>query len=311
MKKFTLCGALCLLILTSFSQVTCPSFFKVNNGSCGNGAGTSQMQLYWNAGCPSDPLPVIDSVYYNGANLHITFMAPDGSQCAQHNFIGYCITSGNIPPATHLQIFMNFGDSTGGGGHGSGTINCDVVAGGPLPIIISGFWTNRSSNHVQVLWKTAQETDVANYEIQRSLDNMTFQSIGTLACRNAPDNVITTYSFTDENTSKNVTYYRVKVNDVHGRFTYTDTKAVIGMKASGEVVIYPNPVTSGSVINIYPMFAQSTVEIVDNSGRLVQSTSLQNSSKLQLNNITRGMYIVRITNKETGEILVKKITVAD
>jgi hypothetical protein len=30
-----------------------------------------------------------------------------------------------------------------------------------------------------------------------------------------------------------------------------------------------------------------------------------------LNNLTRGMYIVRITNKETGEILVKKITVAD
>lgn len=311
MKKFTLGGALCLILMTGFSQIECPSFFKVNNGPCGNGAGASQMLLYWNNGCPSIPLPLIDSVYYNGANLNLAFLAPDGSNCSKHNYIAYCVTTGNIPPASHLNIYMNFGDSAGGGGHGSGTITCDVVAGGPLPIIISGFWTNRNSNHVQVMWKTTQETDVVNFEIQRSLDNMTFQSIGTLPSRNAPDNVTTTYTYSDENTAKNTTYYRLKINDVHGVFTYTDTKAVIGMKVAGEIIIYPNPVRSGSLINIYPSFTQSTVEIVDNSGRLVQKTDLQNSSKLQLSTLTRGIYVVRITNKETGEIMVKKITVAD
>jgi hypothetical protein len=83
------------------------------------------------------------------------------------------------------------------------------------------------------------------------------------------------------------------------------------MKLAGEIIIYPNPVRSGSLINIYPSFTQSTVEIVDNSGRLVQKVELQNSSKVQLNNLTRGMYIVKITNKDTGETLVKKITVAE
>jgi hypothetical protein len=311
MKKFTLGGALCLLILTGFSQVECPSFFKVNNGSCSGGAGTSSMLLYWNNGCPSLPLPVIDSVYYQGAKLNIVFMSPDGSNCTQHHYISYCITSGNIPPATHLNIFMNFGDSVNGGGHGSGTIDCDVIAGGPLPIIISSFMANRNSNHVTVLWKTAQETDVMNYEVQRSYDNISFQSIATVTSHNAPDNVTTTYTFSDQNIAKNVSYYRIKVNDVHGLATYTDTRAVSGLKAVGEVSIYPNPARDNSILSLSQVYTQALVQIIDNSGRLVQSSSLMNSNSFRLNNLTKGLYFVKIINKENGETTVQKITVAD
>jgi hypothetical protein len=310
MKKIILSAVLCLLLSAGFSQIQCPSYFRVNNGSCG-GAGTSELDLYFDGGCPSVPYPVIDSVYYQGEKLDVTFLTPDGSNCEAHNYISYCISSGNIPPSIMLTIYTNYGDSTGGGTQGSGIIVCDVVAGGPLPVIVTGLWTSRNSSHVVTRWETTQEIDILNFQLQRSFDGVSFQNLATLPSRGTGI-ATTSYTFTDNNNySKNLTFYRLRINDIHGGYTYSYIKDVSGMRTGNDVGLYPNPAGGNSLIHLSQSYTEGTVQILDNSGRLMQTISLQSTGSFQLHNLNRGMYMVKITDKTSGEVLVKKITVTD
>jgi hypothetical protein len=308
MKKLTLSGVLILLIMTGFSQVQCPDYFKRNNGTCGDNS-TSEMQLYYEFGCPKEPLPIIDSVYYNGIKVEVTFREPSAEFC-KLNYVNYCIISGNIPPAIKLNIYMTFGDSAygiPGGRH----VMCTVINGGPLPIILNSFSLSRRNNNVSVFWKSTNETNIASYDIQRSYDNITYVSIATIASHNATGNTITNYSFVDNNISKNVSYYRIKVNSTGIPSIYSDVKTVNGMKITGDVVFYPNPVSANSLVTLSEAYSQCTIQIIDNSGRLVQTVSLQNNNTFRLNNLTKGLYFIKLINTETGKTSVQKMAVAE
>jgi hypothetical protein len=308
MKKLTLTGVLILLVVAGFSQLQCPSYFKRNNGICGNGVSTSEIQLYFDPACPTQGLPGIDSIYYEGARLAVTFMAPDDQYCKLH-YINYCITSGNIPPANSLDIYLNYGDSAYGI-PGGGQVLCTVIEGNPLPIMVNSFLARRSYDRVSIVWQSANENEVSGYEIQRSYDGLTFMSIATLACKNAAGDIAASYSYSDNNVAKSTSYYRIKVNSTKGFSSYTDLRAIEGMKAGAGVNFYPNPVYANSVITLSQSYAGGIVQIIDNSGRIAQSIYLTNSNSFKLGNLAQGLYFIKIINKESGVVCVQRMEVA-
>ena len=69
-----------------------------------------------------------------------------------------------------------------------------------------------------------------------------------------------------------------------------------------EAVVYPNPTSSWITVEIKDQLADYTVEIIDMSGRVLQS-SLHNNLKSQFNlaDYSSGQYLVRITHEETAK----------
>jgi len=299
-KKFTLSAGLILLAFFSFSQ--CPNFFKRNNGNGTCGA-QSEIRMYFPT-CVSNP-PVIDSIYVNNVKADLAINAPDGSKCAGKGYVSYCF-SGNLPTASSLHIFFTTTVS------GTEThISCFVPEGNVAPVVLSNFETQRNgSNTVNLTWKTEQEVNAKGFEIQRSLNNSSFETIGFVPSKNSNSSISQFYSFTDNsNSSKGVSFYRIKMIDKDNSYALSLAKSVKASAGTTDFTVFPNPSSGNTKITVTDLNGPIDVMILDNSGRLIKQTTLVNKNAIEISNLQKGGYFIKITGKESGSSLTKKLSV--
>lgn len=299
-KNFTISAILTLISFAGFSQ--CPTYFTRNNGNgtCSNGA-ESQIKMYF-PGCPAT-VPTIDSIYVSGVKANLTIFAPDTSKCSLKGYFSYCF-SGDLPPASSIKVFFNFNISDSG---------CDVPnspEAGPTPVVLSSFDAVRSGNNaVTVNWKTEQEFNSKGFEIQRSSDNVNFETVGFVYSKNSNSSLAQYYSFTDNsNTVGGTSYYRIKMIDLDNTFSFTDIKTVKGTGFKADVNVFPNPAPANSKITIGNLSEPSSIRVFDNTGRLIQQTT-STSTSVDLNYLQKGNYFIKITGQQTGSSTVKKLSV--
>jgi hypothetical protein len=301
-KKFTIIVALILITVISFGQ-QCPSYFKRNNGNgtCGSQA---EIRMYF-VTCPATA-PLIDSIHASGLKANVSVGAPDKSKCASKGYISYCV-SGDLPPAGSLVVFFDFGEF-------NGLDSCIVPengpSAGPTPVVLSSFNAERGGkNAVNITWKTEQELNSSRYEIQRSFNNIDFETVGVVATKNSNTSIAQYYSFTDNSNNLNQSsFYRLKMIDLDNSFDYSAVKAVKGSGFQAKISLFPNPAYSNQTITINNISEPSNIRIFDYAGRLVQQTSSTGNSA-QINNLQRGNYFINFTGKQTGASSVKKLSV--
>lgn len=299
-KKFTISAVFTLITFIGFSQ--CPQYFKRNNGNTNNSG--SSIQMYFSS-CPVSA-PTIDSIYINGAKASITLTTVDTTTCRKFGYINYYFT-GNLPPANTLQVFFNFANI-------DTSTACDVPDGpsaGPTPVILSSFDAQRSGhNTVSVSWKTEQEINSKGFEIQRSSDNINFETIGFVASRTANSSLAQTYSFTDNsNMYTGTSFYRLKMVDLDNTFAFSSIKTIKGSGLEVEVNVFPNPASSNSKITIGNLTETSSIRVFDNTGRLVQQILSTTSNSAELNHLQKGSYFIKVTGLQSGSSTVKKLSV--
>ena len=109
-----------------------------------------------------------------------------------------------------------------------------------LPVELVSFNAKVVGAQVQLSWSTATETNNAGFEIQRSIDNKEFVTIGYVEGKGT----ITerqTYSYVDNVSGRNF-YYRLKQVDFNGSFKYSNIIEVKTVPAKfGLFQNYPNP----------------------------------------------------------------------
>ena len=302
-KNFTISAILTLISFAGFSQ--CPTSFTRNNGNgtCGNATGEAQIKMFF-ADCPSTA-PVMDSIYVNGVKSDITIFAPDTSKCAKQGYVSYCF-SGNLPPASNIKVYFNFGavdtDTTG----------CNVPntpEAGPTPVVLTGFDAVRGNNAVTVNWKTEQEINSKGFEIQRSSDNINFETVGFVSSKTANSSLAQYYSFTDNsNNIIGTSFYRLKMIDLDNTFAFSSIKTVKGTGFKSEVNVFPNPAPANTKITVGNLSEPSSIRVFDNTGRLIQQT-ISSSTSVDLNHLQKGNYFIKITGQQTGSSTVKKLSV--
>lgn len=167
-----------------------------------------------------------------------------------------------------------------------------------LPIKVSSF-DAAVKNDVPVLHWTSENQDANSdrFEIERSLDGKEFNTAGSIHVSSKPND---SYTFTDHNTELAGTiFYRLKMVDKDGKFTYSDTKSVVINKVFS-VKIYPNPISTDARVNIsLENSALIKIEINDilgNKIRQVQFNSEKgiNEKTVDFSNLSSGSYIIKI-----------------
>ena len=112
----------------------------------------------------------------------------------------------------------------------------------PTPVELSSFSGRVDNNEVYLQWKTETEVNNYGFEIQRSIDNISWNKIGFVQGHgnsNSPKD----YSFVDKSLPDGKIYYRLKQEDLDGKFEYSKVINV-NYKGSKDVVLYqnyPNP----------------------------------------------------------------------
>ncbi len=130
------------------------------------------------------------------------------------------------------------------------------------------------NNEVAVIkWVSANETNVANYELEKSLDGKNFFKIHTVLSvrNNAPEN---SYFFNDPliGKSEEILYYRIKTIEINGGELYSSIIRLNKDHKKNQLLIYPSP-THGDITLSYNSGANNNIiiHILDNTGRKVWS----------------------------------------
>lgn len=194
-----------------------------------------------------------------------------------------------------------------------------------LPIELTQF-TARSLNatDAQLNWETASEINSSHFDIQRSIQGISWITIDTLAAAGRSQSK-QFYNLTDkkvfdpnEITNPNF-YYRLKMVDFDGQFEYSDVRLVQFESGDGPIVgnPFPNPTWLGNAsvqldISIKGD-ANIRIDIYDIKGNMVSTNTSHlrkgiNKVTLGSGTLSFGAYLVKLT-MEDGESFVRKLTV--
>jgi hypothetical protein len=172
-----------------------------------------------------------------------------------------------------------------------------------LPIELVYFNAKADGNNGKLSWQTATELNNDYFSVQRSLDAVSWEEIGTVQGHGTTSEV-QNYQFTDYNLASNTYYYRLQQFDFDGA---SDVSNIESIRISGSfntktVSMYPNPVHTNGKMTISGL-VQETVAIsifgIDGSlkGQILNhSGSILDMSKLGLQN---GTYFIQIKEGES------------
>ena len=198
------------------------------------------------------------------------------------------------------------GDCTGGECGPTVTVEGSPVV--LLPIKMNGFYAKRKNASVGLTWQTEAETNAKEFVIQRKVGN-DFIDVATITASNASTGG--SYVYNDINSFKGISQYRLKLVDQDGAFKYSEIRTVKGTSAANDFTVFPNPSAGNAKVTIADISEPTDVQLIDNSGRILKVVSMNNSNTADFNNLQKGMYMIRIINKNSGETLTKKLNVVN
>ena len=171
-----------------------------------------------------------------------------------------------------------------------------------LPLKLISFVGNTNGLDISLQWKTANETGLSGFEIERSVNGIQFTKIGQVAAG------ANTYQFNDVPTAKTIYYYRLKMIDKDGRFSYSYIVAVNLKKSANAVQVLPNPFTDKLLLNITsPQLSKGMITLVDMTGKVLlsKSSTLQiGTNALTLDGLfylAKGTYILQVVGDNINE----------
>lgn len=209
----------------------------------------------------------------------------------------------------------NFGNPILYGGPGTYFFIDDVVVAevtNPvvLPVNLLSFRGRTNTlKQTGLSWETADEINTKNFEVEWRTDGTGFSVIGTIV---AKGNQYNAYNFLHKTPADGYNYYRLKMNDNDGRFTYSSIVKTGNNFGSSKLTINPNP--ASSTLNITSQVDKDELvffRMLNSEGKVVATKwiLLRKGSNLFTWNITQlaaGNYFISSTNKNFNTLQIIK-----
>ncbi|HWK04550.1 MAG TPA: T9SS type A sorting domain-containing protein [Puia sp.] len=159
-----------------------------------------------------------------------------------------------------------------------------------LPLRLIRF--DASSTHcvANLEWVTADEKNVARFELQSSTDALSYTTATVVAASNASGEqkhqLVLPITAPD-------TYYRLKMIDQDGQTTYSQVLRLISNCVTDIITTYPNP--AGKRVYIRGAEAGETFHLYDNTGKTVRSGIIGSSNhEVSLQDLVPGIYYMTV-----------------
>jgi Repeat of unknown function (DUF5650)/Secretion system C-terminal sorting domain len=151
-----------------------------------------------------------------------------------------------------------------------------------------------------ISWEV-RENEVANYEVEKSIDGRNFGIIGTLHSKGDGTNI---YTFIDLNSLQDIAFYRIRQVDRNNRFSYSSIIKLSITNFPSSISVYPNP--AKDIIIISGSVAGSKALLTDVSGKILQELTITHTSfTADLHRYVSGLYLLKFANGVTLKILKK------
>lgn len=141
----------------------------------------------------------------------------------------------------------------------------------PLSVKFTQLTAYPSGAANSIEWTINEESGVLHYEVQRSLNGANFITINTTPARNNSGSN-EKYRFRDDQPGADKVFYRIKAHELNGAITYSPVAKVIRNGSNEDAIkLYPNPVTGKQF-------------------------------SVQLHNLVKGSYVLRLINSKGQEV---------
>jgi|GEM_PF-3529707 len=171
-----------------------------------------------------------------------------------------------------------------------------------LPVLLKSFVAEKQSTSVLLKFVTASEPGLKNFIIERSADGVNFSAIGSVASK-GDANTGSIYSFNDPSPKPGINFYRLKMIDKDGRFTYSWIVIVQFDKNQDAVKVSPNPANDNLYINFSSNSAETySCRLLDAEGKTIWTadvnTSIRNTFFINTSSLAEGIYFVSVKNEK-------------
>lgn len=200
---------------------------------------------------------------------------------------------------------------TGFNGTGSRTVAQKTIAGAMfdrdwrndlivLPVTLLQFAVQEKNDLATIQWSAENEVNFEKYDVERSTSGRDFMSIATL--KPIDGAVKHDYSTQDDlrKVVSNVIYYRLKMVDKDGTFSYSNVAIIKrNIQLGKTIAVNPNPVIENMQVSITSdVNAKGFISVYNSSGALIYKTEQQlvkgiNLIPVQnLSKLSKGTYMI-------------------
>lgn len=182
----------------------------------------------------------------------------------------------------------------------SATLHLLILPAGALPLTLINFNYEVKDCGVNLYWTSAQELNVRDFIVENSRDGKNWTPVGKVVSKGSVYTK-TDYSFIPSNPQSGQNFYRLFINDIDGKFTYSRILSTVISCSNSGLTIAPNPFTDKITIH----YVASRAGIVyfrlsDGAGKQIISSKViaqEGGNNIILNNLSRlspGIYILAI-----------------
>lgn len=173
------------------------------------------------------------------------------------------------------------------------------------PVSLLSFQATLRDKNATLGWTTTNHFNFSHFVIERSTDARSFTEAAILFTEATTLNAEYSYKYKDnlQNSTAKIAYYRLKMVDVNGTFTYSETRMVRLASEDTKALVstFPNPVTN-EVRVVIPTKWQNkavTYEVFNSRGLLVQRLQTKNAAQVQqlpVQELNSGTYILKVSS---------------
>lgn len=163
---------------------------------------------------------------------------------------------------------------------------------------ITNFKAESRNGNVGITWKTNNEENVREYEIESSSDGRYYVNLGFIPARNNINGDF--YEFENTVDYSDSTFYRLKIVDMIGKWLYTEPVHYKINKTTA-FFIYPS-VVSSHTINVFLEDGFDFIEVTNMNGEVLLKQNLSGKTgKISIPispAIASGLYVVQLKNED-------------
>jgi hypothetical protein len=248
---------------------------------------------------------------FSTTNTHATVVSNEIKHNNAVSFIGTSYTYTNLswtaPSTGSSNVSFYF---TGVAGDADGSEFGDFVYSNSIlnipviPLTLGSFTGSCENEGIRLNWTTYAEAGTSQFTIERSLDGVDFRSIQTVPAAGNSQRTLQ-YTFVDRSYPAigGLLYYRLKMNDLDGKYSYSTVLVVKAPVPSLAMYCYPSPVGKDNKVHIMiniPGVEKGNINWIQYDGSILASeeVNLRNGWNELVRNIPLnaqpGVLIIRV-----------------
>lgn len=176
-----------------------------------------------------------------------------------------------------------------------------------LPVHLLYIKAKVVNRNAVIEWGTSGEIDNDYFDIERSVNGISFSKIGRIK-GSGSTSIQKTYQYTDESPLPGTNYYRIKQVDTNLDFIYSGIVSVQITEPQIGISLSPNPATNLLLIKINGLEAHETdMNVMDQHGKIYKSISLkckkgENNFTINIEDLPKGLYYINLSGKNNQSV---------